>query len=214
MAPGNYVIFGAGGHGKVVLDAALAAGEKVTCLVDDDPGETELWGIRIRKCEEDFFTSLGDFDFIVAVGHNIKRSEIFQRLMSLGGVPKSVIHPRTIISKMSRISEGTVVCAGVVVNPGTHVGRNCILNTSASIDHDCEVGDHVHICPGVTFAGSVSVGEYTMIGTGSVVLPGVKIGERSVVGAGSVVVKDIPSGVVAYGNPAKARRELRAEERL
>ncbi len=101
-----------------------------------------------------------------------------------------------------------MVCTGVVINPGPVVHDNCIINTSASIDHDCVVGEHTHVCPGVRLAGNVRVGPRTMIGVGASVLPGVRIGEGCVIGAGAVVNRDLPDHVVAYGVPARVQRKL------
>ena len=81
--------------------------------------------------------------------------------------------------------------------------KHCIVNTGATVDHDCELQDYVHISPNATLCGNVFVGEGTHIGAGSVVLPGVKIGKWSVIGAGSVVAKDIPDRMLAVGNRCK-----------
>ena len=80
------------------------------------------------------------------------------------------------------------------------VGRHCIINTGASVDHECVIEDYVHISPHSTLCGNVSVGAGSWIGAGTTVIPGVKIGKWSVIGAGSVVTKDIPDRVLAVGN--------------
>jgi acetyltransferase-like isoleucine patch superfamily enzyme len=92
------------------------------------------------------------------------------------------------------------------------IGDDCIVNTSASVDHDCVVGDHVHLCPGVHLAGAVNVGSGTMIGTGAVILPVIQIGKGCVVGAGAVVNRDLPDGVIAFGVPARVQRGRRADD--
>ena len=53
---------------------------------------------------------------------------------------------------------------GSLINTDTIVGRNCIINSSSSIDHDCVIGDHTHICPGVVLAGNVTIGKNCWIG--------------------------------------------------
>jgi acetyltransferase-like isoleucine patch superfamily enzyme len=85
------------------------------------------------------------------------------------------------------------------------VGHNSIINTRASVDHDCVIGAHVHLAPGVTLSGGVTVGEGTHIGTGAVVIQGMTIGPRAIVGAGAVVVADVPAGAVVLGVPARER---------
>lgn len=201
----SLIIFGAGGHGKVVLDAAMAAHNKVEFVVDDAPHEKELLGLPVLCTRNPKWLCLKIFRFAVAVGDNSTRAQIFNQLTARKGIPVNVIHPRAVISPFATLGLGNVCFAGVVVNAGTEIGDNCIINTSASIDHDCQIGSHAHICPGVHLAGMVTVGQGTMIGTGAAVLPGIKIGDHCIIGAGAVVNRDIPAGSVAYGVPAKLK---------
>ena len=94
---------------------------------------------------------------------------------------------------------------GSTIQSAAKIGKHCIVNTNASIDHECVIGDFVHISPQATLCGNVHVGTGSWIGASAVVIPGVKIGRWSVIGAGSVVVNDVPDGVVAYGNPCRIR---------
>ena len=59
----------------------------------------------------------------------------------------------------------------------------------------------------------VHVGKNCWLGAGVIVMPGVSIGDGSVIGAGSVVTKDIPAGVVAYGNPCRVARQISERDR-
>ena len=88
------------------------------------------------------------------------------------------------------------------------VGRACIVDTAGSVDHESVLADRVHLGLGARLAGWVEVGEDAFVGAGAVVLPRVRIGRHTVVGAGSVVVRDLPNGMVAYGNPVRVRREV------
>ena len=201
-----FIIFGAGGHGKVVADAARAAGIVVSWAVDDRAGICDLVGCPVIDTQHLEWRKLDRFRFLVAVGDNAARARIVQQLWAKGGRPLSVVHPSAVIAPSVRLGTGTLVCAGAVLNPDVEIGENVIVNTSASVDHDCVVGANVHICPGVRLAGGVVIGSGSMLGLGVVVLPGVTIGEGCVVGAGSVVNRSLPPHVVAYGNPARVRR--------
>ena len=96
--------------------------------------------------------------------------------------------------------------AGAILNPYATVGDHCIINTGASIDHDCKIHDFVHIAPHCTLCGEVEVGEGTWVGAGTTVIQGIHIGKNCFIGAGSVVVKDIPDDCLCYGNPARIKK--------
>ena len=202
------VIYGAGGHGRVVVDTALAAGWTIRSLIDDQPAISTLWNIPVVASHQVSWDAFISQAFVVAIGDNRVRTEIFGRICQLGLTPALVIHPSAVISRFAGIGAGTVVAAGVVVNPGADIGENCILNTGCSVDHDCRVFAHCHLCPGARLAGTVEVGAGTMIGTGAIVLPGMHIGKSCVIGAGAVVTKEVPDCVVVYGNPARVIRAV------
>ena len=91
-------------------------------------------------------------------------------------------------------------------NPEASIGLGVILNTGCSIDHDCVLGDAVHISPGVRLAGGVHVGDLSWVGIGASVRQLVRIGVRVIVGAGSTVVCDVPNDLTVAGVPAKRMR--------
>jgi len=94
-----FVLFGAGGHGKVVLDAALAANRKILFVVDDAPHELKLLGRPVIKSDAKRWTTLKQFRFVVSVGDNLTRARIFPQLTNRGGIPDNVIHPTSLISR-------------------------------------------------------------------------------------------------------------------
>lgn len=184
-------LYGASGHAKVIIDILRANQIEINGLVDDNPNVQELLGISVLH------QSNGLSPFIVSIGNNQIRKTIAEQLKTSFG---KAIHPSAIISPNSLIDEGTVVMQGAIVQSCATIGKHCIINTGASVDHECVIEDYVHISPHATLCGNVHVGEGSWVAAGSVVLPGVKIGKWSVIGAGSVVAKDIPDGVLAVGN--------------
>ncbi len=199
------LVLGAGGHAKVVIDTARAQGWSVYAAVDDNPN---LWGHPIEGVPVlgSLETAAGWQGWaIIAVGDNHTRYAVSQRYALRWA---TLIHPTAWLSPSAKIGEGTLVAAGVVVQPEAQIGRHAILNTACSIDHDCVVGDWVHIAPGARLAGGVHVDEGALVGIGAVVLPNIRIGAWSVVGAGAVVTREVPPHAVVVGVPARLIREV------
>lgn len=200
------LILGAGGHGKVVADAAEQSGawQEIVFLDDRHPELSHHNGWRvIGKLAQ--WPEFLDHDMIVAIGHCETRLALSRAIVAGGGVLASVIHPAAIISPYTVIGAGSVVMAKAVLNPGVAVGMATIINTGAVIEHDCHFEDGVHACPGVLLAGGVSVGECTWLGIGSVFKQGIRIDERVMIGAGAVVVANIEAATTAVGFPARAK---------
>ena len=189
-------LYGASGHGKVIAEIAEEQNLKITAFLDLDKSKSDLLGYNILH-----EIPKSRIEIIISIGSNFVRKRIVQENDNF--LFKTLIHPRSNISKRSRIDKGTVIMAGVSVNSDCKIGKHCIINTNASIDHDCIIHDFVHISPNVALAGSVIVGEGTHIGIGSSVIQGIKIGKWCTIGAGTVIIKDVPDGATVVGNPGK-----------
>ena len=192
-------IYGAGGHGKVIKD--FFQPHEMVLFVDDE-SENKV------ACSPEEIPD--GSRVVVAIGDNLSRQIAAKRLRNnrKNLIFPIVQHPSALISDHTRIGVGNVFCAGSIVIVGSIIGQFCIVNTSATVDHDCLLGDFVHVAPGVNLCGSVSVGDRTLVGVGTSVRPGITIGSDTIIGAGSVVVSDIPSGVMAHGNPCRVIREI------
>jgi sugar O-acyltransferase (sialic acid O-acetyltransferase NeuD family) len=197
------IFYGAGGHARVAIEAARAAGLKPGLVIDDKPIAADLLGVPVAAASSVRWQNHGRFRFVVTVGDNATRARLFEEMRQRGGTPETVVHPFSWISPSAKIGPGTVVFGGVIVNANAVIGEDCILNTGCSVDHDGKIGPHSHLCPGVRLAGAVTVGERTMLGTASCCIPGIVIGSDALVGAGSVVVRNVPDKCKAMGNPAR-----------
>ncbi len=192
-------LFGASGHCKVIIDIIKKNNLfYIKAIIDDNPKLDAIFGIDVVKTD-DFKFSLND-DLFISIGNNSVRKKISKKYKL--NFP-TLIHPNAIIGYDVKIDIGTVVMAGVIINPNVEIGKHCILNTAATIDHDCIIEDFVHISPNVSLAGGVYVGEGTHIGIGATVIQEKKIGKWSTIGAGAVIISDIPDYAVVVGNPGK-----------
>jgi len=202
----NLLVLGAGGHGKVVADAARATGrwQEIAFLDDRAPGLGSVLGYSVVGDVGSAGRLTGRFSCaVVAVGDARRRLELIDELERDGYSVAVIVHPRASVSPFASLATGTVVMAGAVINPDASVGRGGIINSGACVDHDCRLGDGVHICPGVSLAGNVTVGDRTWIGIGSCARQGVTIGRDVVVGAGATVVSDVGDGLTVVGTPAR-----------
>jgi len=203
------VIWGASGHARVVADIIrLEQSYEIVGFLDDHNPErarTEFCGALVLGGKEQLDVLLKHEvnHLIVGVGDCHARLRLASLAQANGFRLATGKHPRATIAGDVQIGDGTVIMAGAVINPGASVGKNVIVNTSASIDHDCVVADGVHIGPGARLAGNVVVERAAWIGMGAMIINGVRIGADAVIGAGSVVLRDIPDSVAAYGVPAK-----------
>lgn len=202
------VVYGAGGHAKVVLDVLEKVGScSIVGLLDDsvDLVGDICSGYRVLGGSAIFLGLIDDGvkGMIVALGDNLRRRAVFDAARAAGFELIPAIHPSVLLGSRVRVGAGSVLVAGAVVNVDAEIGDNVIVNTGASVDHDCRIGAHVHLSPGVHLAGRVTVGALTHIGIGAVVLPNLTIGKHCIVGAGSVVREDVPDGMVVAGNPAR-----------
>lgn len=208
----SVIILGGGGHTKVLIDALHLNGVKIIGITDVDlnlVGRQILGVTIIGKDDIVLESTLKGVELVNGIGSiglPLNRKGIFERFKNLGFTFAKVIHPSAVIAFDVVVEEGAQIMAGAVVQSGSKIGCNSIINTKASVDHDCIIGNHVHVAPGVTLSGGVKVGNSVHIGTGANIIQNVNIGDNVVIGAGSLVLSDIASDSVVIGVPAEMVR--------
>ena len=198
-------LYGASGHGKVLLEVAQSQGFEIKAFIDDFQSLTELHGLPVLKVIPEV-----SCDLAISIGNNQSRKEISEKFHEYHF--PILIHARSTISKSASVNCGSVVMMAASVNTGCVIGKFVIINTNASVDHDCIIGDYVHISPGATICGSVQISEGTHIGAGATLIPGVRIGKWCIIGAGSVILHDIPDFSVVVGVPGRVIRKSNMNE--
>jgi len=195
------VIIGASGHGEVVADIAKKNGYERIVFLDDNESLTECGGYAVVGKSSRFVDF--DCDMFVAIGNPKIREKIQTQLELAGKHIPMLVHPNASIAENVSIGKGTAVVAGAVVNPGAAIGKGCIINTCASVDHDCEIADFVHVSVGAHIAGTVTIGRRTWVGAGATVSNNINICNDCMIGAGAVVIKDIRKPSTYVGVPAE-----------
>lgn len=135
----------------------------------------------------------------------LKIREVFSHLDTNQFI--SIISKNTDISSTTEIGYGVIINGMVCIAGQSKINDFVYLNRGCSIGHHTEIGEFTSVNPGVNIAGNISIGKNCQIGIGANIIDGITIGDNTIIGAGSVVTKNIPSNVVAYGNPCKVIRE-------
>jgi sugar O-acyltransferase (sialic acid O-acetyltransferase NeuD family) len=197
------IIYGGGGHAKVVLDVIQQSGQNAEGVIDNK-FDGDLLGIpRYREIP----AQLRDCAVIVAIGDNKVRKQISA---GLNNHFINVVHPSAMVSAHATVGTGNMLLHRAIVQAGTTIGNHTIINTAAQVDHDCTIGNYVHVAPGAILCGTISIGEGTLVGAGAVIKPGVKIGAWAVIGSGTVVIRDVPDFAVVVGNPGRIAKYTQA----
>ena len=200
----SLIIIGAGGHAVSIANVAHGSGMNVIAFVDDNKAGTNLLDIPIISTQQ-CINEHADENLAIAIGDNAVRERVCNEYrLALPNVKfPPIIHSSAVIGINAEVGDGTVVMPQVNIGPKSKVGVFCILNTSSSIDHDCEMDAFSSIAPGVVTGGNVKIGLSSAISIGAIVKHGVVIGDDVVIGADSYVNKTVESHVVAYGSPCK-----------
>lgn len=197
------VLLGGGGHAKVVLALATAAGMAVDAVCDRRLAAQDLVSWRgLAVCGDDVELarmppdSVQLINGVGQVSGSLARARLYAHFHGLGFAFPVLVHPAAWVAPGVKLAAGVQVMAGAVLQPDVVIGENSIINTRASVDHDCVVGFDVHVAPGAVLCGAVTVEDGAFVGAGAIVGPGVRIGQGAVVGAGAVLLRDLAPGLV------------------
>lgn len=208
------VLVGAGGHGRVVLDALLLQGRQVVGIIDPrlEKGAT-VFGVPVLGGDE-WLNTASPEAFALANGVGAipyaskRRRELHEQWSAKGFVLTSVVHPSAVLGREVFQGRGIQVMAGAIVQAGCRLGEGCVINTRASLDHDCVIGEHAFVAPGAILCADIVVEERAYIGAGATILPGLRVGAGSIVAGGATVTKNVPPHATVIGSPAVARGKV------
>ena len=202
------IIYGAGGHAKVVFDSLLSQEIELKAIFDDNTSVNSFMGYEVIT---PYLSSLfANEKIIIAIGSNKTRHELSKSVKHAFG---STIHKTAFLAVNSEVNQGTMVLSKSVIQTESQIGKHTIINTGAIVEHDCIIEDFVHIGPGAVICGNVKVGTGAFIGANATILPGISIGKWAIIGAGSVVMMDVADGSKLAGNPAKVIFSDHAEKK-
>lgn len=199
------IILGAGGHASVLADILLKQGREILSIIAPDvPTKRVIFNGLDHWFDDGFLKKISPdhIELVNGIGSLPKteniRSKLFHQYKSYGFNFATVIADEAIVSKYVQLGEGVQILHRAVIQIGSCIGNNSIINTGAIIDHDCFIGADTHISPGATLSGSVNCGSRVHIGTGSNVIQGINIGDDCVVAAGALVRQNIEPNHIVY----------------
>jgi sugar O-acyltransferase (sialic acid O-acetyltransferase NeuD family) len=197
------LLYGCGGHSKVVADCLAIQGIQIVGVFDDTPIGNTHYGIKVIGTYQPYISPT--IPMIISIGDNVSRQRISNKVQHSYG---KTFHGSAVISPTAQWDVGTVIFASSVIQSDTVIGRHVIINSGAIIEHDCEIKDFVHISPQATLCGNVTIGKGTWVGAGAVIMQGLTIGDWCIVGAGAVVIENIPDYSLVMGVPGVIVKKL------
>ncbi|MDD1367792.1 acetyltransferase [Bacillus sp. MHSD_36] len=211
----DLVVIGSGGFSKQVIEIIeqlnlINPEYKLLGIVDDNKSlvGTEVLGYEV----------IGDTDYIkqlskqqkihgvIAIADGEIREHISRKLNDVQWV--NLIHPSAVVSNYTKLGEGNIICAGVVINPECKLGNHSHINIGSTLGHDVLILDYVTVMPGSKVSGNVNLKSKSMVGTGATIIQGLTIEENVVLGAGTVVTKNTKPNYLYVGVPAKEKKTL------
>lgn len=224
-------IYGPGGFGRELISVASHGHDEI-CFVSDNPSEIgqriegvhvysldELVEIDRKGAEEHARRPPPEYDkpkpyrpvgVVIAVADASTRRALAEKVRAAGLRAGSAWSQSTIIGPGVELGEGSVLCHQTIITASAKIGRHFHANIYSYVAHDCVVGDFVTLAPKACINGNVILEDDVYVGTGAILKQGtpakpLRIGRGAVIGMGAVVTKDVESGAVVIGNPARPR---------
>jgi len=200
--PTALIIYGGGGHGKILIDLVRSLGMyRIVGVIDDGlPPGSEVLGVTVLGGAE----SLAEWrsrgvcmaaNAIGGIGNVTARIKVFELLEKAGFSFPALVHPSAVVERSALLEPGVQVCAQAYVGSMAKVGYGSLVNTAAIVHHDCVLGKVVNLSPGATLAGNVRVEDHAQIGMLATVNMKITFGAGALLGNGCTVKADVPAGV-------------------
>ena len=175
------LLIGGGGHCKAVIDVIEQENRfSIAGIIDKEEliGKSVL-GYSIIGCDSDLTTLYKKYkNVVITVGHiksNALRVKLFNLAKKIGYNLPVITSPLAYVSKHSFVDEGSIIMHHSLVNANVKIGKNCIINTKALVEHDVIIEDHCHISTSSVINGGSLVKTNSFIGSNCAVKEGIEV---------------------------------------
>ncbi len=194
---------------------AAVGGYDVVGLLDPRPEleETQVGGVSVIGNDSLLGRLYDDgvrhaFIGLGGAGDTRPRRRLYELAVSEGFEVVSLAHPSAIVSTSATIAGGATLMPLSVVQAGCFLAEDVVVNTGAIVEHDCQIGAHVHVASNATVASGVIIADGAHVGAGASIRQRLSVGQGAIIGAGAVVVADVEPATVVVGVPARTLRRL------
>jgi len=201
--PTAIILYGGGGHGKVLIELIRALGSYHLAGVVDDGlavggevlglpvlGGAEILPELYRRGVRLAVNGVG------GIGRPETRWRVFEVLAQAGFLCPALVHPAAYVERSAHLEGGVQVLPQAYISSAVKVGFGTVINAGVVVSHDCVLGRCVNLSPGALLAGGVRVEDFAQIGMGATINIGITIGRGARVGNGATVKADVPPGGV------------------
>lgn len=197
------LILGMGGHAHSVVDVIEREGkyqiagyivndEEVRKKQDDYPIVGKDINLKELYAKGIHYAAIG----IGYMGKGILRRKLYEELKGIGYSFPVICDPSAILSRKTKVEEGTFIGKGAIINAGAIVEKMCIINSGAIVEHDCYVKEFSHVAVGTVLCGGVHIGSDAFIGANATVIQDITVGNMCTIGAGEVLRKEMSDNMI------------------
>lgn len=208
-------VLGIGHNSIAMIDLAEDCGYEIAGLYHYNHERTgeEYFGFKIVGCTENLLSkdSLEGMNFLLTMGDNAIRTDLYNRIITKGGNIPTLVHPSATVSKRALLGNGVIIMPQSIVQADVEIGNNTIITIHTAISHSVKIGDNCFISGNNLIGAYVHIEDNCWIGQASLIVSGTVniVGHHSILGAGSVLRNDMRPGCLYLGNPARLIKRLK-----
>lgn len=206
-------IFGTGGLSEVISEIIIKSyNYSIKAYIDN--GLRKTYKNKKVYTLDKFIENFENEEIIIAVGENIKRKFVFDKLSVKRFKYPNIVCDSAFLSTTSKLGKGNIILSKAILNNKSSIKNFCLVNSGSILEHDCIMNSYSQISPGTVICGNCKIGKGAFIGANSTIIQNKKIGDWSIIGAGSLVLEDVNSNSLNFGSPSQKIKNINTRFRV